>query len=114
MTEKMKLTPEAWADLQKRFPEPSYELAKVEGLKPGDVVFRNPTEQEYRAYLMQAYDSEAQMFAESNLMRSTVVFPEPPVFADWCKRFPGLVSNARLRKGLRSLSGAEDDAQGKG
>jgi hypothetical protein len=114
MSEKLKITDEQFAELQKRFPEPDYELARVSDLPPGDVVLRNPSEQEYNAFQAQAFDDESRRFADKNLMLMTVVFPESAVFAKWLKRYPGLQTHERLRKALRALNGSTDAAMGKG
>lgn len=112
--ERVTVSDEQFVALTAQYPEPSFELQKVTSARPGDIVLRNPTEDEYRVFQRAAWgDAEAQMTQWRTLLLLCAVSPGRPVLEGWLKRFPGLADNPSVRKALRELVGSAEVEQGK-
>jgi hypothetical protein len=116
MAERVVLTDEKYQELKAQFPEPQYELVKIEGLPAGDMVLRNPTEAEHQAFIGEAWSKEgSQGFpaAYRNALVFQCVFPEKTVLTAWLKRWPGLSTNRKITQAISYLSGQQESLAGK-
>lgn len=114
MAERYTIDDDAWAKLQEQFRAPEWELAKVAGLQPGDIVLRNPSELEYRAFVGQVTDEAQKPVALQNLLLVTTVWPDRATMTKWLARWPGLINNGRLVGAMQYLNGSADALAGKG
>jgi len=101
------------AELRTKYPEPAYELRAVQ-LRMGLIVLRNPSHPEHQMYKQQILDEAQRHVASENLLTMTTVYPSRVAIEGLCRRYPGMVSNPRIQKAMAYLSGATDEAEGKG
>ena len=101
------------ADLRPKFPEPDYELVPLE-TRAGLFVLRNPSHQEYMMFRKQVGDDTQAHLASPNLFTMTCVYPDRESVGRAIKRWPGMVSQAKVQRALSYLSGMTDELEGKG
>lgn len=107
------LTSEELEALKAKYPEPQFELLTL-NLRVGDIVLRNPSEQEYALFTMTISNDSTRATAFPNLLAVCCVFPEASALAALRARYPGLVRNPKVLSGLQMLAGAADELEGKG
>lgn len=100
---------ELFLETQAKFPSNRLAMVKV---RAGTLIFRNATSAEYRMFEKGVLDEKLGMLASqaySNLMLTTVVFPDRQVLAQMFEQWAGLPMNKKLINAMNELNGVTEE-----
>ena len=102
-----KITEDEWTALQAKYA--GHELKRLDFVRSGTVVLREPTAVEYKMFSQEAFGGSA-VDAYRNAILRTAVYPAP---SDLLTKKPGFLSNKLLIAAVNDLSGVAEELEGK-
>lgn len=100
---------EILSEVQARYANNRLAMVKV---RAGTIVFRNATSSEYRMFEKGVLDEKMGMLASqaySNLMLTTVVYPDRQALAQMFEQWAGLPMNKKLINAMNELNGVTEE-----